>query len=135
MGNPVKQDRTLAPLSSSTQLALTHAPSGYTRLDADQMLLRVAPSSSLVPGGLGVPFEQPCRLGPWRRPARRARLVHLELQRIQVHRFQIPLALGKTHSQARAMRDHPSPVLRGRAGLPGPTVSTPPVTSASRRRA
>lgn len=35
MGNPVKQDRTLAPLSSSTQLALTHAPSGYTRLDTD----------------------------------------------------------------------------------------------------
>lgn len=32
MGNPVKQDRTLAPLSSSTQLALTHAPSGYTPL-------------------------------------------------------------------------------------------------------
>ncbi len=34
MGNPVKQDRTLAPLSSSTQLALTHAPSGYTPLDS-----------------------------------------------------------------------------------------------------
>lgn len=31
MGNPVKQDRTLTPLSSSTRLALTHAPSGYTQ--------------------------------------------------------------------------------------------------------
>ena len=35
------------------------------------------------------------------------------------HRLQIPLALGQTHPQARPLRDHLSPVLRGRAGLPG----------------
>ncbi len=72
-----------------------------------------------VPGGLGVPLQQPCRLSPGRRPARRARLEHLELQHIQEHRLQIPLALGQTHPQVRAVPDHRSRDHRGGASLPG----------------
>lgn len=51
--------------------------------------------------------------------ARRARLEHLELQCIQEHRLQIPLALGQTHPQVCAVPDRPSRVRWGRAGLPG----------------
>ena len=62
MGNPDKHDRTLAPLSSSTQLALTHAPSGYTRMDADHILLRVAPASYPYPVARGYLSSIPPRL-------------------------------------------------------------------------
>lgn len=63
MGNPVKQDRTLAPLSSSTQLALTHAPSGYTQMDADQMVLRIAPAPYPFQAAWGYHSSSPpCRL-------------------------------------------------------------------------
>lgn len=88
-----------------------------------------------VPGGLGVPRQQPCRLSPGRRPARRARLEHLELQHIQEHRLQIP-----PHSARRIPRSVRCPITRPGTTGEGPacqatTVSTPSLTSASSRRA
>ena len=94
----------------------------HTRLDADQMLPRVAPASSLVPGGLGILLQQPGRLIPRRRPARRAWFVHTELQRIHQHRLEIATAFGQTLAQVRAVSDHPLRVRRGRT----PPARPPP---------